>query len=90
MKFLRLKYFEHINHQVIKRERIINIKKIKQIRKFYPDKLNPDSPHEIWINFDSRSVSTCQIRLKNKSEADFYFNYIMEKLRVIELKTTPW
>lgn len=85
MKFLRLKFFELNNSDV--KDIIINADKVTSIKKNYPGKLNPDSPYEILIEL---GINFYRIPFKNKDESESYFNYIMEKLRAIILKPTPW
>lgn len=85
MKFLRLKFFELNNSDV--KDIIINADKVTSIKKNYPDKLNPNSPYEILIEL---GVNYYRIPFKSKDESENYFNYVMEKLRAIILKPTPW
>lgn len=87
MKFLRLKFFERDNNDTKTKDIIINVGKITCIKKNYPDKLNPNSPYEILIELGGNFY---RIPFKIKHEAENYFNYVMEKLRAIDLKSTPW
>ncbi|WP_334470396.1 hypothetical protein [Arsenophonus sp. PmNCSU2021_1] len=83
MKFIRIKYREDNKNKDV----IISLSKLRSIDKYYPNKLNPNPPFQILI--DVRG-NLRRISFYNKSDADNYFNYIMEKLRTVELKNKPW
>ncbi|WP_334472983.1 hypothetical protein [Arsenophonus sp. PmNCSU2021_1] len=83
MKFVRIKYREDNKNEDI----IISLSKLRSIDKYYPNKLNPNPPFKISIDV---SGNLRRISFDNKSDADNYFNYVMEKLRTVELKNKPW
>ncbi|MFT8210856.1 MAG: hypothetical protein ACMZI0_10315 [Symbiopectobacterium sp.] len=66
---------------------IVRLAKMPCIDKNYPNKLNPNNPCEISLNIRGEFY---RFPFNNKADADNYFNYVMEKLRAVELKHKPW
>lgn len=82
MKFARIKYREDNKNEDI----IISLSKLRSVGKYYPNKLNPNPPFEILFD----GIGLKRVPFDNKTDADNYFNYVMEKLRAIEFKDRPW
>lgn len=87
MKFIRLNFYEEMNGKTRLREVIANINRITEIKKGYPNRLNPQSPYYISIMLGRNYFS---VKFTNKQEAEDYFAFVMEKLRAFGLKTIPW
>lgn len=83
MKIFRLKYKDD-NTSI---ERIIPSSSLRIVGKYGPDKLNPQIPYGVSFGLGGYS---CSLDFPDKLSADNYFNYVMEKLRSIELKNMPW
>lgn len=84
MSFVKITYNQGPDH--FNKEAIVNLDKIKTIKKDYPDGLNPNIQYEIVFY----SFGIWRVPFLTKEEADNYFDYVMEKLRAIEFKKEPW
>ncbi|WP_334473653.1 hypothetical protein [Arsenophonus sp. PmNCSU2021_1] len=84
MKFVRIKYREDDENQDV----IVNLSKIPRIDRTFPNKLNPNLTYDIL--FAAPGGGFYRLKFNNKADADNYFNYVMEKLRTVDLKNKPW
>ncbi|CRL46709.1 hypothetical protein SGGMMB4_05542 [Sodalis glossinidius str. 'morsitans'] len=84
MKFVRVKYREDSENQDV----IVNLSKIPYVNRTFSDKLNPNLTCDIL--FSAPGSGFYRLKFNNKADTDNYFNYVMEKLRTVELKNKPW
>ncbi|EFW13125.1 hypothetical protein SSYM_0595 [Serratia symbiotica str. Tucson] len=84
MNFVRIKYREDNKTEDV----IVNLSKTPYIDRTFPNKLNPNLTYDIL--FPASGGGFCRLKFNNKTDADNYFDYVMEKLRTIELKNKPW
>ncbi|SPP32465.1 hypothetical protein ARAF_2630 [Arsenophonus endosymbiont of Aleurodicus floccissimus] len=83
MKFVRIKYREDNKTEDV----IVNLSKIPYIDRTFLNKLNPNLTYDTL--FSAPWGGFYRLKFNNKADADNYFNYVMEKLRAVEMKNKP-